>query len=98
MTISIHSKPTEIEEWYKFWRNEQLKKGHILDVPSEKLLTGWYARKVIEGEIIANEDVVLACKRHFKDLERIGLFSYHQSENGISSNGTNKRHNLWTFI
>lgn len=72
MTISIHSKHLDIERWYVKWRSEQVDKGFILDSPSEKLLTTWYAQNVVEGKIAANEDVIYACKRHFKDLERIG--------------------------
>ena len=72
MTISIHSKETEIKDWYQIWREEQLQKGNILLKSSSSLLTDWYADQVLNGYIKACEDVIWACKRHKKDLERIG--------------------------
>lgn len=71
-TVSIHSKPTEIKDWYLIWRAQQIKAGNILDSVSDVLLTDWYADQIISGAIYACEDVVWACKRHKKDLERAG--------------------------
>jgi phage terminase large subunit-like protein len=50
----------------------------VLTKPSQKLLTSWYAEQVVNGNIIASKNVILACKRHFNDLERAknGEFPY----------------------
>lgn len=45
----------------------------ILKEPSEKLLTTWYAEQVVEGNIIASTNVILACKRHLEELEKYKL-------------------------
>lgn len=45
----------------------------ILKKPSTNLLTNWYAEQVVEGNIIASEKVILACKRHLSDLEKSKL-------------------------
>ncbi|WP_199427025.1 terminase large subunit [Thermaerobacillus caldiproteolyticus] len=71
-TISTTSNPTEIEKWYKKWRKEQIKKGYILEKPSEKLLTTWYAKQVVNGKIKASKKVIQACQRHLNDLKRQG--------------------------
>lgn len=72
MTISITSSPTEIQKWYDNWRAEQIEKGHILLESSVTVLTTWYAKKALAGEIIVGEKVKLACIRHLNDLERQG--------------------------
>ena len=72
VTISTSSSSTEIQKWYKVWRKEQLKKGHILENSSTTLLTTWYAENIINGNIIASKKVILACKRHINDLKRQG--------------------------
>lgn len=71
-TISTTSNPIEIEKWYKKWRKEQIKKGYILEKPSEKLLTTWYAKQVVAGKIKASKKVIQACQRHLNDLKRQG--------------------------
>jgi phage terminase large subunit-like protein len=71
-TISIHSNPRDIEKWYENWRREQVEKGHILDDFSSVLLTTWYAKQVVKGEIIASKKVIQACYRHLNDLKRQG--------------------------
>lgn len=54
------------------WKKEQVEKGAILEAPSSKLLTTWYAEQLINGNILASKKNVLAAKRHMKDLERQG--------------------------
>ncbi|BAU27624.1 phage terminase large subunit-like protein [Aneurinibacillus soli] len=71
-TISITSSPKEIEKWYRKWHEKQVKKRHILNDFSPKLLTTWYTERVINGEIVAGKKVVQACQRHLNDLERQG--------------------------
>lgn len=71
-TISIHSSPKEIEDWYAKWRKEQIKLGHILLDFSPILLTTWYAEQVVKGKIVASKKVVQACWRHLNDLKRQG--------------------------
>lgn len=39
---------------------------------SQKLLLDEYIEKVLTGEIIASKKVQLACKRHLKDLDKVG--------------------------
>src|SRR5690554_1637049 len=57
---------------YKKWIKEQKEKGAILKSPSNKLLTTWYAKEVVKGNIKASKKVMLACKRHLNDLKRQG--------------------------
>ncbi|MEK5173225.1 terminase large subunit [Heyndrickxia sp. FSL W8-0496] len=64
--------PIELENWYQNWRNEQVKKGFILEYFSTRLLTTWYAQQVVEGNIVAGKKIKLACKRHLNDLKRAG--------------------------
>ncbi len=54
------------------WKKKQVKKGNILEKPSEKLLTTDYAKKLVKGEIVASKKNKLAAKRHLKDLKRQG--------------------------
>lgn len=72
MTTSTISNAASFEDWYANWRLEQIQAGHILLHPSDKLLTTWYAEKVIKGDILASKKVILAAKRHIKDLKRQG--------------------------
>lgn len=44
----------------------------ILSDPSPNLLTTWYAENVVNGNIIASQKVIKACKRHLNDLKRQG--------------------------
>lgn len=73
MTSKI-SKTGETKKIFNFatWKKEQIKKGNILVEPSEKLLTTEYAKKVVKGEIVACKKVILAAKRHLRDLKRQG--------------------------
>lgn len=57
---------------YKKWISDQVKNGAILKEPSKKCLTTRYAEMVIDGTIIASKKVILAAKRHMKDLARQG--------------------------
>lgn len=57
---------------YATWKKEQIKKGAILEKPSDKLLTTWYAEQVAKGEILASQKNILAAKRHLNDLKRQG--------------------------
>nr|WP_276313675.1 terminase large subunit [Staphylococcus haemolyticus] len=41
----------------------------ILNKPSPKLLTTWYAKQVVAGKIIANKYVIKECERHLKYLK-----------------------------
>lgn len=45
----------------------------VLTKPSPILLTTWYAEQVIEGNIVASENVILAAKRHINDLKKSKL-------------------------
>ena len=40
--------------------------------PVSRLLTTQYAQDVVDGKIVAGKKVILACQRHFRDLERQG--------------------------
>lgn len=57
---------------YEKWIDEQIKNGAILTEPSDVCLTTRYAEMVIDGTIIASKKVILAAKRHMKDLARQG--------------------------
>src|SRR5699024_12420056 len=54
------------------WKKEQVEKGAILEAPSSKLLTTWYAEQLINGNILASKKNVLDAKRHMKDYIRQG--------------------------
>ncbi|MDE1404613.1 terminase large subunit [Bacillus licheniformis] len=71
-TITTNSSPTELEKWFENWLKTQKMAGFICEKPAEKLLTTWYAEKVVSGEIIASKKNILACKRHLRDLKRAG--------------------------
>lgn len=59
-----------VVEWVKAYKDREASLGHMLKKPSPVLLTTMYARLVVEGSIVANKWVKLACERHLKDLER----------------------------
>ena len=72
MTTLATSNAYDFEEWYTGWKSEQVRAGNILSDPSDRLLTTEYANKVVNGQIIASKKVVLAAKRHLRDLKRQG--------------------------
>ena len=41
----------------------------VLNKPSPKLLTTWYAKQVVVGKIVANKYVIKECERHLKYLK-----------------------------
>lgn len=59
-----------LTEWVEAYMKNERDLGHVLLKPSPILLTTIYAKLVIQGEIIANKWVKLACKRHLEDLKR----------------------------
>lgn len=59
-----------LTEWVETYMKNERDLGHVLLKPSPILLTTIYAKLVIQGEIIANKWVKLACERHLKDLKR----------------------------
>lgn len=59
-----------LTEWVETYMKDERDLGHVLLKPSPILLTTIYAKLVIQGEIIANKWVKLACERHLKDLKR----------------------------
>ncbi|WP_180949800.1 terminase large subunit [Secundilactobacillus pentosiphilus] len=59
-----------IIEWAEQYVKEQSEWGGILKEPSPVLLTTMYAKLVAEKAILASKEVVLAAKRHLKDLKR----------------------------
>lgn len=71
-TISKSVKKAKQSFSFITWKKEQVKKGNILEKPSEKLLTTWYAEQLVKGSIVASKNNILAAKRHLSDLERQG--------------------------
>lgn len=59
-----------LTKWVETYMKNERDLGHVLLKPSPILLTTIYAKLVIQGEIIANKWVKLACERHLKDLKR----------------------------
>lgn len=41
----------------------------VLNKPSPKLLTTWYAKQVVAGKIVANKYVIKECERHLKYIK-----------------------------
>jgi phage terminase large subunit-like protein len=73
-TTSISSNIKKAGRSFSFitWKKDQVKKGNILEKPSDKLLTTWYAEQVVKGKIKASKKNKLAAKRHLNDLKRQG--------------------------
>lgn len=57
-------------DWAEEYREKEKSLGHILEKASPVLLTTIYAEMVVEGSVVANKWVKLACERHLKDLEK----------------------------
>ncbi|MEC0282424.1 terminase large subunit [Terribacillus saccharophilus] len=73
MTASTISKKTSLPKgWYQRWLIEQKQKGHILEAASNRLLTTWYAEKLVADEILASKKNVMAARRHLNDLKKQG--------------------------
>jgi phage terminase large subunit-like protein len=70
--ISTTSKPSELAKWYQIWRKEQVKQFYILEKPSPKPRTTWYAEQVVKGSIKASKKNIQSCQRHLDDLKRQG--------------------------
>ncbi len=73
-TTSTASNIKKAKQSFSFitWKKDQVKKGNILEKPSDKLLTTWYAKQVVKGKIVASKNNILAAKRHLNDLKRQG--------------------------
>ena len=75
-TSTISKKATKQKVLHSFsfitWRKEQVKKGNILDKPSDKLLTTWYAKQAVQGKIKVSKKNKQAARRHLNDLKRQG--------------------------
>lgn len=71
-TISKNVKKAKQSFSFITWKKEQVKKGNILEIPSDKLLTTWYAEQLVKGSIVASKNNILAAKRHLNDLKRQG--------------------------
>nr|WP_276311466.1 terminase large subunit [Staphylococcus haemolyticus] len=50
----------------------------VLNKPSPKLLTTWYAKQVINGNILASEYVKKECERHLKYLKNGGKWTFDE--------------------
>ena len=66
----LEMKYTDLMKWVDAYQERERKLGHVLIKPAPVLLTTLYAQMVVEGSIIANKWVKLACERHLKDLKR----------------------------
>lgn len=62
----------EITDWWSKYKDDQESWGGILKEPSPVLLTTMYAKLVVEGSIVASKEVIQACHRHLKDLDKQG--------------------------
>ncbi|WP_368652377.1 terminase large subunit [Ornithinibacillus sp. 4-3] len=74
MTMTSITSNEKIKHSFSFitWKKEQVKKGNILEKPSNELLTTWYAKQAVKGNIKVSKKNKLAAKRHLKDLKRQG--------------------------
>lgn len=66
----LEMKYNDLMKWVDAYQERERKLGHVLTKPAPVLLTTLYAQMVVEGSIIANKWVKLACERHLKDLKR----------------------------
>lgn len=75
-TISKNYEATadKIEKSFSFviWRKEQVQKGNILEIPSDELLTTWYAEQAVKGRIKVSKKNKKSARRHLNDLKRQG--------------------------
>nr|WP_156290868.1 terminase large subunit [Oceanobacillus salinisoli] len=73
-TSTISKNIKKVNQSFSFitWKKEQVKKGNILEKPSDKLLTTWYAEQLVKGNIVASKKNIQSAKRHLKDLKRQG--------------------------
>jgi len=62
---------TQLTDWWNQYKEDKKGWGY-LEKPSPILLTNYYANMVIEGDIPASKEVIQACERHLRDLERQG--------------------------
>lgn len=71
---SITSNIKKAQQSFSFitWKKDQVKKGNILEKPSNKLLTTWYAEQVVKGKIKASQKNKQSAQRHLNDLKRQG--------------------------
>nr|WP_194841999.1 terminase large subunit [Gracilibacillus salitolerans] len=74
MTTSTTSNIQKAKQSFSFitWKKDQVKKGNILEKPSDKLLTTWYAEQVVKGKIVASKNNISSARRHLNDLKRQG--------------------------
>lgn len=63
---------TELRDFWERYKAEQASWGGLLLEPYPELLTTWYAERVLDGSILANNEQKMAAKRHLFDLERQG--------------------------
>lgn len=72
--MTTTSIPSDIKKSFSFiaWRKKQVKKGNILERPAGTLLTTWYAKQAVKGEIKVSKKNKQAAQRHLNDLKRQG--------------------------
>ena len=71
-TISDSVKKAKQSFSFIIWRKEQVKKGNILEKPSGKVLTTWYAEQAVKGNIKVSKKNKQSARRHLRDLKRQG--------------------------
>ncbi|GKT04457.1 terminase large subunit [Furfurilactobacillus entadae] len=59
----------ELNQWWKNYQKGMLGWNYLKD-PAPKLMTTLYAEMVVEGDIPASKENILAANRHLKDLKR----------------------------
>jgi len=63
---------TQLTKWWDKYRSDR-EGWAFLKEPSPILLTNYYAKMVVDGDIPASKEVVASCERHLKDLDRQGI-------------------------
>ena len=63
---------SELQAWWENYKQEQASWGGILLEPYPKLLTTWYAERLVDGSIPASKENIQGAKRHLMDLKRQG--------------------------
>jgi phage terminase large subunit-like protein len=82
MTTMKTSKPvidmnySEICEWFEALKDEYASWGGFLREPYPALLTTWYAERVVDRSFPASKEIILAAKRHLKDLKKQGTRAF----------------------
>jgi len=62
---------TQLTKWWDKYKSDREGWAYLKE-PSPILLTNYYAKMVVDGDIPASKEIIESCERHLKDLDRQG--------------------------